>query len=49
MISSVVPWLIEDGFYLHPWIGIDAVTLTPEMAQAAGMPSSIGGILIYTA
>lgn len=47
MISSVVPWLIEDGFYLHPWIGIDAVTLTPEMAQAAGMPSSIRGILIY--
>lgn len=47
MISSVVPWLIEDGFYLHPWIGIDAITLTPEMAQAAGMPSSIRGILIY--
>jgi hypothetical protein len=37
MISSVIPWLIEDRFYLHPWIGIDAVTLTPEMAQAAGM------------
>jgi S1-C subfamily serine protease len=39
MISSVVPWLIEDGVYLHPWIGIDALTLTPDMAQAAGMPS----------
>lgn len=47
IISSVVPWLIEDGFYLHPWIGIDAVTLTPEMAQAAGMPSSVRGVLIY--
>jgi S1-C subfamily serine protease len=47
MISSVVPWLIEDGFYLHPWVGIDGVTLTPEMAQAAGMPSSIRGVLIY--
>jgi 2-alkenal reductase len=47
MISSVVPWLIEDGYYLHPWIGIDAITLTPEMAQAAGMPSSMRGVLIY--
>jgi S1-C subfamily serine protease len=48
MISTVVPWLIEDGVYLHPWIGIDAVTLTPEMAQAAGMPSSVRGVLIYS-
>jgi S1-C subfamily serine protease len=47
MISSVVPWLIEDGFYLHPWIGIDAITLTSEMAQAAGMPSSVRGVLLY--
>jgi S1-C subfamily serine protease len=47
MISSVVPWLIEDGVYLHPWIGIDALTLTPDMAQAAGMPSSVRGVLIY--
>jgi S1-C subfamily serine protease len=43
MIASVVPWLIEDGLYLHPWIGIDAITLTPEMAEAAGIPSSIRG------
>jgi S1-C subfamily serine protease len=47
MVSTVVPFLIEIGFYLHPWIGIDAVTLTPEMAQAAGMPSSVRGVLIY--
>jgi S1-C subfamily serine protease len=47
IISSVVHWLIEDGFYLHPWIGIDAITLTSEMAQAAGMPSSVRGVLIY--
>lgn len=47
MISTVVPWLIDIGYYLHPWIGIDAVTLTPEMAAAAGMPSSVRGVLIY--
>ena len=47
MISSVVPWLIEDGFYLHPWIGIDPITLTPEMAAAAGIPPSVRGVLIY--
>ena len=33
MISTVVPSLIENGAYLHPWIGIDAVTVTPEMAD----------------
>jgi S1-C subfamily serine protease len=47
MISNVVAWLIEDGVDLHPWISIDALTLTPDMAQAAGMPSSVRGILIY--
>jgi S1-C subfamily serine protease len=47
IISRIVPWLILDGFYLHPWIGIDAITLTPEMSQAAGMPSSVRGVLIY--
>jgi S1-C subfamily serine protease len=46
-ISRVVPSLIEDGAYLHPWIGIDAVTLTPEMAAAAGVPPSVRGVLIY--
>ena len=47
MISTVVPSLIENGAYLHPWIGIDAVTVTPEMAAAAGMPPTIRGVLIY--
>jgi S1-C subfamily serine protease len=47
MISTVVPSLIENGYYLHPWIGIDPLTLTPEMAAAAGMPSTVRGILIY--
>jgi 2-alkenal reductase len=47
VISRVVPSLIENGYYLHPWIGIDPVTLTPEMAAAAGMPSSVKGVLIY--
>jgi S1-C subfamily serine protease len=46
-ISRVVPSLIENGGYLHPWIGIDAVTLTPEMAAAAGMPPGVRGRLIY--
>jgi len=47
MISRVVPSLIENGEYLHPWIGIDAVTLTPDMAASAGMPPNIRGVLIY--
>jgi S1-C subfamily serine protease len=46
-ISRVVPSLIENGGYLHPWIGIDAFTLTPEMAAAAGMPPGVRGVLIY--
>jgi S1-C subfamily serine protease len=41
MMSSVVPWLIEDGVYLHPWIGIDSHTLTQDMAQAAGASSNL--------
>jgi S1-C subfamily serine protease len=47
MISRVVPSLIQNGGYLHPWIGIDAVTLTPEMAAAAEMPPTVRGVLIY--
>jgi S1-C subfamily serine protease len=46
-ISKIVPSLIEIGNYAHPWIGIEPVTLTPEMSAAIGIPSSVRGVLIY--
>jgi S1-C subfamily serine protease len=39
-VQRVVPQLIEQGYYSHPWMGIGPMSLTPEVAEVlrqAGM------------
>jgi len=50
-VRRVVPQLITQGYYSHPWMGIGPVTLTPELAEIlrqAGMdiPVDEGLILL---
>jgi S1-C subfamily serine protease len=42
----VVPALIKDGHFEHPWLGISGTTLTPSLAQAMKLPSSQRGALV---
>ncbi len=46
IVKQVVPVLIETGSYQHPWLGISGLSLSPEIAQAAGLPAGMRGVLV---
>ncbi len=41
-----VPVLIENGTYKHPWLGISARTLNPDLNEELGLSPNFKGILI---
>jgi S1-C subfamily serine protease len=45
-IAKEVPILIKDGTYTHPWLGIAGSSITPEIAQSAGLPRNYKGVVI---
>ncbi|MEX2430932.1 MAG: PDZ domain-containing protein, partial [Dehalococcoidia bacterium] len=46
MVQRVVPALIEDGGYEHPFLGVAMIPLTPAMAREMGLDSSQRGALV---
>jgi serine protease Do len=48
IVQKVVPSLIEDGAYQHPWIGFSGMPVGPELAQALGLDASQRGALVIT-
>ncbi|GAP13313.1 trypsin-like serine protease, typically periplasmic, contain C-terminal PDZ domain [Longilinea arvoryzae] len=48
IVEQVVPTLITDGSYAHPRLGISGATLTPSLAQQAGLSEDLVGILVVT-
>ncbi|MEJ5198357.1 MAG: PDZ domain-containing protein, partial [Anaerolineae bacterium] len=46
IVKRVVPDLIQNGKTEHPWIGISGGTLSPEMAEAMGLPKTQRGVLV---
>jgi 2-alkenal reductase len=46
IVQRVVPALIADGQVEHSWMGITGVTLTPDLAQAAGVAEDQQGALV---
>jgi serine protease Do len=47
-VKKVVPALISQGFYEHPWLGIAGVTVSPAIAQANNLPEDQRGVLVAT-
>ena len=45
-VARIVPYLIKDGKYDHPWLGIAGVNLTPDLAQQLGLPRNSKGVLV---
>lgn len=41
-ISKIIPFLINDGSYKHPWIGITSVNITPDIADILELDESTG-------
>lgn len=46
IVQRIVPVLIADGSYTHPRMGISGVSLTPDVAEQAGLSRDQKGILI---
>jgi S1-C subfamily serine protease len=45
-ITRIVPVLIQKGSYAHPWLGISGDSITPDLAQSAGLPKNFKGVVI---
>jgi S1-C subfamily serine protease len=45
-VARVVPYLIRDGNYDHPWLGIAGGNLTPDLAQQLGLPRDFTGVVV---
>src|SRR5919199_500532 len=45
-IAKEVPLLIKNGSYAHPWLGISGGKITPDLANAAGLPSNYKGVIV---
>lgn len=46
IVEKVVPDLIENGYYEHPWLGISGRTLSPNIADEMGLSPGQHGALI---
>jgi S1-C subfamily serine protease len=46
IVQKVVPALVEQGFYEHPWIGIRGTTLNSDMAEEIDLPRDQRGVLV---
>jgi S1-C subfamily serine protease len=46
MIIKEVPTIIQTGTYNHPWLGIAGRAITPDIAQAAGLPRNSKGVVV---
>jgi len=46
IVNKVVPSLIKNGSYQHPYLGITGTTLTPALAQAMNLPANTQGVLV---
>ena len=46
-ITKILPALIEKGYYTHPLLGITFGTLTPDLAQDAGIPVNLKGVYVH--
>lgn len=45
-IARIVPILIKDGTYKHPWLGIVGRSLTPDTALVNGLARNFKGVVV---
>lgn len=45
-VAKIVPTLIEDGKYEHPWIGISGRDIDPDMASVLNVKDAVGFLVI---
>ncbi|HEC23169.1 MAG TPA: PDZ domain-containing protein [Chloroflexi bacterium] len=45
-VARIVPVLIEEGHYEHPWLGISGMNLRPEIREAMDLEPDQQGVLV---
>ena len=45
-VEKIVPTLISEGEYKHPWIGISGRNIDPDMANALEVKDAVGFLII---
>jgi S1-C subfamily serine protease len=45
-VRDVVGQLLEDGIAEHPWLGVEPVQLTPQIAQQFGLSRDTGALVV---
>lgn len=45
-IKKIIPTLISQGIYLHPWLGMGGVDITPKIAKEFGLVITKGVIVV---
>ncbi|AIC17062.1 S1C family serine protease [Nitrososphaera viennensis] len=45
-VQRIVPALIKDGKYDHPWLGITGANLIPDIVEKLGLPKNSKGVLV---
>ena len=45
-VEKIVPTLISEGEYNHPWIGISGRDIDPDMAKVLGLEEALGFLVI---
>ena len=45
-VAKIIPTLISDGKYEHPWIGVSGTDISPALADALNLTSTRGFLII---
>jgi len=45
-VAKIVPMLVKDGEYKHPWIGISGRDIDPDMANVLNLKDAVGFLVI---
>ncbi|MDE1768963.1 MAG: trypsin-like peptidase domain-containing protein [Thaumarchaeota archaeon] len=44
-MKRIVPYLIQDGHYKHPWLGVSGITIDPDLADNLGLSRQDGFLI----
>ena len=44
-MKRIVPYLIQDGHYKHPWLGVSGITIDPDLSDSLGLSTQSGFLI----
>ena len=44
-MKRIVPYLIQDGHYKHPWLGVSGITVDPDLSDSLGLSTQSGFLI----